>query len=941
MRKDELQKRDLAIVVSHTHWDREWRYPIWTSRLRLVEFFETLIEVLEEERGFNHMVLDGQTVMVSDYLEIAPANRPRLEKLIREGKIAIGPWYTLPDLNPLSGESLIRNLQKGFAEARSFGSTPTVAYTTFGWGQSSQLPQIYKQFGLEFIITAKHISAERTPAIEFLWEAPDGTQVITSRLGTDARANFYFNTYLPVRYGIEYKSDAYRYRWGRTLVFKDAAKRRGNEDFITLEGSNNYYPDKLEAGLKRSWQAFEGTTVKDVRLMLNGSDSTHVQELLPKIIEEANEIVPTINFVHGTLEDYWSELKGKIDREALKVIKGSLRDGPVTSVTGNALATRVNNKQLNSKTEANLMGVAEPLAVWVNTLGKTGPHSAKFFDLAWDYLLKAHCHDSINGVGQDKNGEDTYYRLRQAGEIGEALVDASVGEIIKGLDTSQYDSDAVLLFVYNHLPAQRSAIVEFVIDMPQEMEPWEIEIVDSSGNVCPTQIVKRGASLAAIDDPDARPWAYSSEKIWGLFRADNLPSYGWELFSVSVKEKFKRNRIWGPSPIIEAPQICPSPTELSNDFLAVSINPNGTIKLFDKENNRLYDNLLSFEDTGDVGDYWIYSAPYGADAISSLGCSSQIKLLKNGPLSGSIEVKVKLSVPKEAVIYHDGLTNEGERGSEFIDLEITNVLTLNKGERFLRVDTKVENCAKDHRMRLKFPLGYKGEHSSTLSHFYVEKRPVGPSEIPGGKRGYWPEMQTHPMQHFVDVEGEEYGLALLSNSFYEFEVVEGEREDTLVLTAFRSVRNKICTEFRTYTYHKGQEGGQQLGPINFSYALFPHRREEELFKEADQFLASPLVYQCSAKSQGQLPVKHSMGALDNHKVRVSALRPAREKEGFVLRLWNSSDTPEICSYSGSQPFKEAYYLTIDEQEIVKEAEIEGASVKIELPPHSIITLYIH
>ena len=47
MRKDELQEKGLAIVVSHTHWDREWRYPIWTSRLRLVEFFETLMEMLE------------------------------------------------------------------------------------------------------------------------------------------------------------------------------------------------------------------------------------------------------------------------------------------------------------------------------------------------------------------------------------------------------------------------------------------------------------------------------------------------------------------------------------------------------------------------------------------------------------------------------------------------------------------------------------------------------------------------------------------------------------------------------------------------------------------------------------------------------------------------------------------------------------------------------
>ncbi|NLA92219.1 MAG: hypothetical protein GX842_02110 [Spirochaetales bacterium] len=84
-----------------------------------------------------------------------------------------------------------------------------------------------------------------------------------------------------------------------------------------------------------------------------------------------------------------------------------------------------------------------------------------------------------------------------------------------------------------------------------------------------------------------------------------------------------------------------------------------------------------------------------------------------------------------------------------------------------------------------------------------------------------------------------------------------------------------------------------------------------------------------------------MGTLDNHKVRVSALKPSRDKEGFILRLWNSSGEAEVCTYSGPKTFKEAHYLTLDEREIVKEAEIGGGGVKIELPPHSIITVYIH
>lgn len=86
------QKTKTAIVVAHTHWDREWRYPIWKNRSLLIEFMDWLLEILENDPSYSGFLLDGQTVCIQDYLEIKPENKERIAAQVQAGKLAIGPW---------------------------------------------------------------------------------------------------------------------------------------------------------------------------------------------------------------------------------------------------------------------------------------------------------------------------------------------------------------------------------------------------------------------------------------------------------------------------------------------------------------------------------------------------------------------------------------------------------------------------------------------------------------------------------------------------------------------------------------------------------------------------------------------------------------------------------------------------------------------------------
>src|SRR3972149_966751 len=91
------------VVVSHTHWDREWYLPFEAFRARLV----------------------------------------------REGRLVIGPGYVLPDEFLIGGESHIRNLMTGIRSGRAYGKPMMVGYAPDAFGHIAHLPAILRGFGID------------------------------------------------------------------------------------------------------------------------------------------------------------------------------------------------------------------------------------------------------------------------------------------------------------------------------------------------------------------------------------------------------------------------------------------------------------------------------------------------------------------------------------------------------------------------------------------------------------------------------------------------------------------------------------------------------------------------------------------------------------------------------------------------------------------------
>lgn len=128
-----MQPRYVIHLVPSTHWDREWYLPFRRFQVRLVRLMDKVIKLLESGKD-PYFVLDGQTVMLEDYLEAKPWMRERVHQLIQSGKLVVGPWYTVPDTFIPSGESLWKNLEIGADITKAYGGAGQVGYSPDSFG---------------------------------------------------------------------------------------------------------------------------------------------------------------------------------------------------------------------------------------------------------------------------------------------------------------------------------------------------------------------------------------------------------------------------------------------------------------------------------------------------------------------------------------------------------------------------------------------------------------------------------------------------------------------------------------------------------------------------------------------------------------------------------------------------------------------------------------
>ena len=363
-----------AFVVPHTHWDREWYERFEGYRARLVPMVSKLLDLLERDGAFRSFTFDGHTIWAEDYLEKRPADRPRIEALVRAERLFIGPWYVLADNLLVSGESLLRNFQEGLRVSASFGRAMRVGYVADPFGHPAQTPQLLRGFGYSSYVFSRGIGdeGERVGA-EFLWQAPSGDRVLATHLVD-------------------------HYSGGLQLV-GDAAET----------------PERLRARVRaRLGRMLDVTTAYangSALLFMVGDDHVDAYARLPEAVAAMRDAAPNVDARIASLEEYEAAMAQPRGMVVGEMVRGRYR--PILRGVNSA---RVWIKQENARCERLLLERCEPLdAVSAGVAGE---------DLRslWRTLLQNHPHDSICGCSIDTvHDVDMAPRFARVRSDGEAL----------------------------------------------------------------------------------------------------------------------------------------------------------------------------------------------------------------------------------------------------------------------------------------------------------------------------------------------------------------------------------------------------------------------------------------------------------------------------------------------------------------------------------------
>src|SRR5438876_9085892 len=111
-------------LIPHTHWDREWYLPRAALQARLVAVVDDLIERLHADPGYRSFLLDGQTVLLEDYLRARPDREGDVRALVKTAPPRGGRGNGLPATQFPPAGGLVRTFPSGPRVGSGGGGRP-------------------------------------------------------------------------------------------------------------------------------------------------------------------------------------------------------------------------------------------------------------------------------------------------------------------------------------------------------------------------------------------------------------------------------------------------------------------------------------------------------------------------------------------------------------------------------------------------------------------------------------------------------------------------------------------------------------------------------------------------------------------------------------------------------------------------------------------------
>lgn len=710
-------------IVSHSHWDREWYMSFEQHRMRLVELFDTLIDTMEKHPEYKYYHMDGQYVVIEDYLEIRPQMKERLFRLIHEDRIQIGPWYVLQDEYLTSGEANVRNMLYGIKLCREIGAEPVMCgYFPDAFGNVSQAPQILRGFDIDAAAFGRGIgdvlenntvddNAPTNPS-ELIWRSPDGSEVM----------------------GIMFVA------WYHNSMELPTEKKA------------------LKAKLDKLLHSLVPSALTPHLLGLNGCDHQPVQTDVYESIALANEIYgDELKVIHSNFKEYIDAIRPY--KASFPVLEGEINgqrtEGAVPLI--DTASTHVPLKQRNHKGQNALEKIAEPLSVIAMHSGDTYRYDQLFY--AWRTLMQNHPHDSICSCSCDEVTREMVTRFEKSLQVAHFVADEAAAAAAAAVDTSDCEEHNIVVF--HTSPFETTDTVTAYVDFPEDTDVTTLSVTDRAGNAVACSVKDLG-----------RTFTYTLPK--DRFRQVRYVKRFEVTMLIHAKGVGYRTYLVRPVAKTVACALTVTPRGAENRYLSFVIESNGSLTVTDKRSGLTYRNNNLYEDLGDVGESYNFRPVAGDVPITTARDTARVWVAEQTDFSVTFGIENHMDIPAGAA--------DKKRTAETLAHTVTTYVTLKADVPRIDVNCRFNNRSENHRLRALFQPEIRCETALAEGQFDVVEREIVPYKT-WKNPCYCQRIQSF---FALQDEENGKGLMVAVRGLNEYEILRDGR-NTMALTLLRCV----------------------------------------------------------------------------------------------------------------------------------------------------------
>ncbi|HET9453001.1 MAG TPA: hypothetical protein VFO66_01855 [Gemmatimonadaceae bacterium] len=864
-------------VVSHTHWDREWYHPAERFRQRLVALIDDLLD--QPPAADAPFLLDGQTVVLEDYLDVRPERASELSAALRERRIEAGPWFVLADELIPSGEGLVRNLLAGARTMNRLRAQPAaVLYCPDSFGHPAMLPAIAHGFGMPVIVLWRGLGGHGTPAGDtFSWKAPSGEGALVHHL---TRSGYELGANLPE------SADEAAARW--KTVREEFGARASTGLALLLNGADHH---ARQAGVQSAVQALARASAPDE---VRASGLSAFAEALVEAVGSRG--VPSLS--------------------------GELRDshGYTWTLQG-TLASRAALKRAYRVAERELLRDVEPWSALAAL--QAGASRRHLVNAAWRPVLLCQPHDTLCGCSVDAVARAMSHRLEAAMSQADGLREQAMDDLT-GHDAAaarraptQWRSTLV---VRNPSPRRRSgvALVRLTVklaDVPVGPGSKHVNVARARATTLqpvqwpvgePVQVLQLSTGNERIesprDYPDNDAVAHFDAAVW----IDDAPGYG------VLSLPFGEGRAPAPANLVET-----RGRSVTNGLITLKWDPAGRLSLEDHGSGRTIGSLVAWESRRDVGDLYTPALRQRKLVPRLQGT----RVLHRGPLRAVIEQHWRLV-----------------KRLEHVDVRLQLIVDANAP--FLRIRVVGDNAARDHRLRLLVRTDVTEPVTVADAAFGPVERPN--LDVPESAQRLEQVIPTAPLHRYVSHFSADRGATLYSDGLAEYESMRNGFAVTLLRAVGELSRSNLPERPGHAGWPEPTPEAQSQGPFEAAFALFLHggRSDDvvDLVERVSDDVLLPMTGITRRSTVRVSPPVHGI-TLEGAGLSFSCARESEDGQWLVLRCVNLLDREVAGSWQLGGMIREARAARLDETP-GDPIQTVGDRVRFSAPAHGVVTILV-